>query len=80
MFNSSFTQRLKTWLLSQKKFEVNLVIKLPDNRYSFVTKTVTGLTKKEAVQKAKTEVFRELKIVYKGHKSLGKVKTFQEVI
>lgn len=80
MFNSIHSQRWAKWFLSPKNFEVNLIIKLPYNKHLFVTEKVVALTKREAVIRAKEKAIEGISVVYKGHKSLGKVKTFEEVI
>ena len=77
MFSSIHSQRWVKWLNGPKKFIVNLEIRI-DGKYTFKDVEVYSRWRAEAIDLAKDKVMREIEIVVKGSKSLGKVKKLYE--
>ena len=77
MFSSIHSQRWLKWVVSPKKFIVNLEIKIGE-KYTFKDVEVIARFKTEAFEKAKKQIKEDMQIVVKGSKSLGKVKQFNE--
>lgn len=77
MFNSIFSRKLIKYLLSPKKYIVNLEIKV-NEKYTFIDQEVIAHWKEEAKEKAIKKTIQEISINFKGLKSLGKIKQLNE--
>jgi hypothetical protein len=77
MFTSIHSQKWLKYILSKKKFIVNLEIKVGD-KYTFINVEVFAHYKSDAINKAKEKTMQEIKIISKGSKCLGREKNFNE--
>jgi outer membrane protein assembly factor BamA len=77
MFNSIYSQRFFKWIVSPKKYLVNIEIKVGE-KYTFQEIEVEARCKSEAYEKAKKKIFSEINIITKGCKSLGRLKNLNE--
>lgn len=75
MFSSKFCQRLLKHFLKPKNFIINLEVKVGD-KYAFIDKKVVSRFRSDAINIAIEETKKDIKIIYKGSKSLGKVEQF----
>ena len=78
MFKSIHYQRILKYFKSPKKFIINLEIKI-GNKYTFQDHEVIAMYRVEAIEIAKKQAYESVKVIYKGSKSLGKVKNFNEI-
>lgn len=78
MFGSLFFSRLKKYYTQPKNFVVNLEVQI-GSKYFFVTKKIQSRFRSEAIEIAKEEILDDIKVIYKGSKSLGRIKQFNEV-
>ena len=77
MFSSINYQRWLKWVQSPKKYIVNLEVKIHD-RYSFLDVEVIAHNKSDAIEKAKLKANDNIKVIFKGLKSLGKIHKLNE--
>lgn len=77
MYRSIFSQRWLKYICQPKKYLVSLEVKV-GHKFTFTEIEVEAKTKYEARHKAKEHVKRDIKINYKGLRSLGRIKRFEE--
>lgn len=77
MFNSIHSQKWLKWICSPKKYIVNVMIYVND-KYTFMDIEVIAHNKSDAIEKAKLKANDNVKVIIKGLKSLGKIKSINE--
>ncbi len=77
MFSSINYQRLLKWVTSPKKYIVNLEVRVND-KYTFMDVEVIAHNKNDAKEKAKIKANDNIKIIFAGLKSLGKINKLNE--
>jgi hemerythrin superfamily protein len=77
MFSSIFIQRLFKYFASDKKFIINLEVKVFD-KYTFLDIEENARFRNDAIKQAIEKTKSNISISVKGSKSLGKIKQFNE--